>query len=312
MSPPDAHGFCSLGVSVDIAKAAVKYAKKIIAQVNPLMPRTHGDGHIHISQIDFLVEVQQALPEVNYGQQVGECEEIIGKQVATLIEDGATLQMGIGTIPDAVLRSLGNHKDLGVHTEMLSDGIIPLMEKGVVTNKHKHKHRFKTATAFALGTRKLYDFVHDNLAFVFLNASYVNDSMVIRSNPKVVAINSAIEIDLTGQVCADSIGIRQYSGVGGQMDFIRGAALSDGGKPIIAITSCSGKGMSKIVPFLREGAGVVTTRAHVHYVVSEYGVAQLFGKNLQQRAAALIEIAHPNHRETLDKARFDRFGPVLY
>lgn len=312
VSPPDAHGFCSLGVSVDIAKAAVKYAKKIIAQVNPLMPRTHGDGHIHISQIDFLVEVQQALPEVNYGQQVGECEEIIGKQVATLIEDGATLQMGIGTIPDAVLRSLGNHKDLGVHTEMLSDGIIPLMEKGVVTNKHKHKHRFKTATAFALGTRKLYDFVHDNPAFVFLNASYVNDSMVIRSNPKVVAINSAIEIDLTGQVCADSIGIRQYSGVGGQMDFIRGAALSDGGKPIIAITSCSGKGMSKIVPFLREGAGVVTTRAHVHYVVSEYGVAQLFGKNLQQRAAALIEIAHPNHRETLDKARFDRFGPVLY
>ncbi|MFN4122909.1 MAG: acetyl-CoA hydrolase/transferase family protein [Flavobacteriales bacterium] len=308
VSPPDKHGFCSLGVSVDVARSAVKNAKHVIAQVNPLMPRTHGDGLLHVSEIETLVHINEQLPEVNYAAHIGEAELKIGKFIAELIEDGSTLQMGIGTIPDAVLQCLGNHKNLGVHTEMLSDGIIPLMKSGVINNVNKHKHRYKTATAFAIGSRSLYDFVDDNPEFIFLNASYVNDGAVIRSNPKVVAINSAIEIDLTGQVCSDSIGTYQYSGVGGQMDFIRGAALSEGGKPIIAISSRTGKGQSKIVPFLKQGAGVVSTRAHIHYVVTEYGVVNLFGKNLEQRAKALISIAHPDDREFLDKARIERFG----
>lgn len=308
VSPPDKHGFCSLGVSVDVARSAVKYAKHVIAQVNPMMPRTHGDGLLHVREIDVFVQVHEPLPEVNYAKDIGDMERKIGHHIAELIDDGSTLQMGIGTIPDAVLRCLGNHKNLGVHTEMLSDGIIPLMKNGVINNIHKHKHRYKTATAFAIGSRMLYDFVDDNPEFIFLNASYVNDGAVIRSNPKVVAINSAIEIDLTGQVCSDSIGTYQYSGVGGQMDFIRGAALSEGGKPIIAISSRTSKGQSKIVPFLRQGAGVVSTRAHVHYVVTEYGVVNLFGKNLEQRARALISIAHPDDREYLDRARFERFG----
>jgi acyl-CoA hydrolase len=308
VSVPDKHGFCSLGVSVDVARYAVKYAKHVIAQVNPNMPRTHGDGQVHVSNINAFVYAETNLPEINYAKHIGSCEKTIGQHISNLIENGSTLQMGIGTIPDAVLQCLGNHQDLGIHTEMLSDGVIPLMESGVVNNKFKHKHRFKTATAFAIGTKKLYDFVDDNPEFAFLNAAYINDSMIIRSNPKVVAINSAIEIDLTGQVCADSIGTYQYSGVGGQMDFIRGAALSEGGKPIIAITSQSGKGHSKIVPYLKKGASVVTTRAHVHYVVTEYGVAYLFGKNLKQRAKALIEIAHPDFREELDKECFNLFG----
>lgn len=308
VSPPDKHGFCSLGVSVDVARSAVKNAKHVIAQVNPLMPRTHGDGLLHVSEIETMVHINEHLPEVNYAAHIGEAERKIGKYIAELIDDGSTLQMGIGTIPDAVLQCLGNHKNLGVHTEMLSDGIIPLMKSGVINNVNKHKHRYKTATAFAIGSRALYDFVDDNPEFIFLNASYVNDGAVIRSNPKVVAINSAIEIDLTGQVCSDSIGTFQYSGVGGQMDFIRGAALSEGGKPIIAISSRTGKGNSKIVPFLKQGAGVVSTRAHVHYVVTEYGVINLFGKNLEQRAKALISIAHPDDREQLDKERIERFG----
>lgn len=307
VSPPDKHGFCSLGVSVDVARSAVKHAKHVIAQVNPQMPRSHGDGLLHMSEINTIVEVNEPLPVVNYSNKIGDSERQIGKQIAQLIDDGATLQMGIGTIPDAVLQCLGNHKDLGVHTEMLSDGIIPLMQSGVINNKRKHKHRYKTATAFAIGSRDLYDFVDDNPAFIFLNASYVNDGAVIRSNPKVVAINSAIEIDITGQVCSDSIGTFQYSGVGGQMDFIRGAALSEGGKPIIAISSRTAKGQSKIVPYLRQGAGVVSTRAHVHYVVTEYGVVNLFGKNLEQRAKALISIAHPDDREGLEKVAFERF-----
>jgi acyl-CoA hydrolase len=253
------------------------------------------------------VEVNEQLPEVDYSKQVTECERTIGRHIASLIEDGSTLQMGIGTIPDAVLECLGNHKDLGIHTEMLSNGVVDLMKKGVVNNRFKVKHRFKTATSFAIGTRKLYDFIDDNPEFVFLNASYVNDTNVIRTNPKVVAINSAIEIDLTGQVCADSIGTFQYSGVGGQMDFIRGAALSDGGKPIIAISSVTGKGLSKIVPYIKEGGGIVTTRAHMHYVVTENGIVNLFGKNLKQRANALIQIAHPDYQEELEKAVFERF-----
>ncbi|TVR77735.1 MAG: acetyl-CoA hydrolase/transferase family protein [Chitinophagaceae bacterium] len=307
VSPPDHHGYCSLGVSVDITRSALRNAKHVIAQVNPQMPRTHGDGMIHVSRIDTFVEVDEALPEVNYSDAVTDCERTIGKNVASLIDDYATLQMGIGTIPDAVLDCLSGHKEIGIHTEMFSDGVVDLMQKGVITNKYKKKHRNKTATAFAIGTRKLYDFVDDNPAFSFLEAGYVNDGKVIRSNPNVVAINSAIEIDITGQVCADSIGTKQYSGVGGQMDFIRGAALSENGKPIIAMSSTTGKGISKITPFLKQGAGVVTTRSHVHYVVTEYGIANLFGKNLSQRAKELIRIAHPDHREELEKAAFERF-----
>jgi acyl-CoA hydrolase len=219
--------------------------------------------------------------------------------------------MGIGGIPDAVLSCLCNHRDLGVHTEMFSDGIVPLVEKGVITNKFKHKHRGKLVTGFAVGTKRLYDFVDDNPEVAFLDISYVNDTKVIRSNPKVCAINSAIEIDLTGQVCSDSIGTRPFSGVGGQMDFIRGAALSENGRPIIAMPSTTSKGDSKIVPFLKQGAGVVTTRAHVHYVVTEYGVVNLFGKNLRQRAESLRDIAHPKHREQLDKAISERFGKAF-
>lgn len=308
VSEPDKHGFCSLGTSVDIARSAVKNAKHIIAQVNKQMPRTHGDGIIHISEIHTLVSVDEALPEVNYGNRVDETAMIIGRFCAELIEDRSTLQMGIGAIPDAVLSCLKDHKDLGIHTEMFSDGVIPLIETGVITNKFKKKHRGKIVTGFAIGTRKLYDFVDDNPQVVFLEIDYVNDTKVIRANPKAVSINSAIEIDLTGQVCADSIGTYQYSGVGGQIDFMRGAALSDGGKPIIALPSTTKTGESKIVPFLKEGAGVVTTRAHVHYVVTEYGVAYLFGKNLRQRAMALIAIAHPMHREWLEKEVMNRFG----
>ncbi|MCG9911908.1 MAG: 4-hydroxybutyrate CoA-transferase [Flavobacteriales bacterium] len=312
VSPPDTHGFCSLGVSVDVAKSAVKNAKKIIAQINPLMPRTHGDGMIKVSEIDYLVETEQALPEVDYRKEIGECERKISRYCAELIEDGATLQMGIGTIPDAVLECLTGHKNLGIHTEMFSNGVMPLLKSGVINNALKRKHRGKVATTFAVGNRELYDYLDDNPEFVFLEAGYVNDGKVIRANPKVVAINSAIEMDITGQVCADSIGTYQFSGVGGQMDFIRGAALSHGGKPIIAMSSVTGKGISKIVPTLKTGAGVVTTRAHMHYVITEYGVVNLFGLNLRQRAKALIRIAHPDHQEILDKAAFERFGPRYY
>ena len=308
VSPPDKHGFCSLGTSVDIARSAVKNAKHVIAQVNRQMPRTHGDGIIHISEINTLVEIDEPLPEVSYHDKINETTLSIGKYCAELIDDGSALQMGIGAIPDAVFSCLHNHKDLGIHTEMFSDGIIPLVEKGIITNKYKIKHRGKIVTGFAIGTKKLYDFIDDNPQVVFLDIDYVNDTKVIRANPKAVAINSAIEIDITGQVCADSIGTYQYSGVGGQMDFMRGAALSDGGKPIIALTSTTKKGESKIVPFLKNGASVVTTRAHVHYVVTEYGVAYLFGKNLRQRAMALMKIAHPMHREGLEKEIVMRFG----
>ena len=308
VSQPDKHGFCSLGVSVDVARAAVKQARYVIAQVNPKMPRTHGDGIIHISQITAMVEVDEDLPEVSYANEMSETATAIGRYCAELIEVGATLQMGIGCIPDAVLSCLHTHKDLGIHTEMFSDGILPLVEKGVINNRVKKKHRGKLVTGFAIGTRKLYDFVDDNPQVVFLDIAYVNDTGVIRTNPKVVAINSAIEIDITGQVCSDSIGTYQYSGVGGQMDFMRGAALSEGGKPIVAMQSVTKKGESKIVPFLKHGANVVTTRAHVHYVITEYGVAQLYGKNLFQRAKELLKIAHPSHQEWLEREIYARFG----
>ncbi|MDZ4808522.1 MAG: acetyl-CoA hydrolase/transferase C-terminal domain-containing protein [Bacteroidota bacterium] len=307
VSPPDIHGYCSLGVSVDIARTAVNTATHIIAQVNPRVPRTHGDSLIHTKRFTSIVFHEEELPEVDYGAKVQETDLKIGKLVAGMIEDGSTLQMGIGTIPDAVLKSLGNHKNLGVHTEMCSDGIIDLFDNDVINNSQKRIHPNKTVTGFAVGTRRLYDYVDDNPAFVFLDIDYVNDPHVIRRNPKVVAINSAIEVDITGQVCADSIGMVQYSGIGGQMDFMRGAALSEGGKPIIALTSRTAKGVNRIVPFLKSGAGVVTTRGHIHYVVTEYGIAYLFGKNLRQRAKSLIDIAHPEDREMLEKACFDRF-----
>lgn len=307
VSPPDQHGYCSLGVSVDIARSAVNTAKHIIAQINPNVPRTHGDGLIHSSRFHSMVYCEDPLYEMRFGEKVGDIERQIGKNVASLIEDRSTLQMGIGSIPDAVLQSLYHHKDLGVHTEMCSDGIIDLFEKDIINNKYKQIHPNKTVTGFALGTKRLYDYVNDNPAFQFLDIDYVNDPHTIRRNKKMVAINSAIEIDITGQVCADSIGTYQYSGVGGQMDFMRGAALSEGGKPIIALPSRTAKGVSRIVAMLKPGAGVTTTRAHAHYVITEYGIAYLFGKNLRQRAQALIHIAHPDDREALEKSCFERF-----
>lgn len=307
VSPPDSHGFCSLGVSVDIARAAVDCAKIVVAQVNPRMPRTIGDALVHVNDIDAIVDVDISLPEV-YPPKLTDTDRAIGRHIAELIENGATLQMGIGSIPNAVLASLSSHKDLGVHTEMFSDGLIDLVEKGIVNGRNKVKHPGKIVAGFVMGTQRLYDFVHDNPQVLMLDIAYVNDSAVIRRNPKVTAINSAIEVDLTGQVCADSIGTRLYSGVGGQMDFIRGASLSEGGKPIIALPSQTARGESKIVPFLKQGAGVVTTRAHVHYIVTEYGVANLYGRNLKQRAKALVEIAHPDHREHLEREAFERFS----
>jgi acyl-CoA hydrolase len=311
VSPPDAHGYCSLGTSVDIARAAVDTAPYIIAQVNSKMPRTHGQGFIHVNKINSLVWHDADLPEIDYSSKSNDTVIKIGHNVASLIEDGATLQLGIGAIPDQVLRNLSNHKGLGIHTEMLSDGVIPLIEKGIIDNSRKKINMGKTVTGFMAGTRKLYDFVNDNPSIRVMDISYVNDTSIIRQNPKATAINSAIEIDLTGQVCADSFGTYQYSGIGGQMDFIRGASLSEGGKPIIAMPSITSKGLSRIVPFLKEGAGVVTTRGHVHWVVTEFGMTDLFGKNLRQRAKELIRIAHPDHKESLDRAFHDRFKTIV-
>lgn len=307
VSPPDVHGYCSLSLSIDIARSAVDSAKYIIALVNPRLPRTHGDGMIHTDRFTKMVFHESEPPEENYSDKTGEAELTIGQNIAGLIDDGSTLQMGIGTIPDAVLKCLGNHKNLGVHTEMLSDGIIDLVEKDVINNKMKRVHPNKTVTSFAVGTRKLYNYIDDNPSFAFLDIDYVNDPHVIRRNPRVIGINSAIEVDITGQVCSDSIGEFQYSGIGGQMDFMRGAALSEGGKPIIALTSRTAKGIPRIVPTLKQGAGVVTTRGHVHYVATEYGIAFLFGKNFRQRAKALINIAHPDDRENLEQYCHERF-----
>lgn len=307
VSPPDEHGYCSLGMSIDVARSAVNTAKHVIAAVNPNVPRTHGDGLMHSSRFHAFVQSNTHLYEGGYADKIGPIDLKIGENIASLIEDGSTLQMGIGSIPDAVLRLLNNHKNLGIHTEMCSDGIVDLIEKDVVNNKLKKIHPNKTVTAFAVGTRRLYEYVDDNPAFQFLDIDYVNNPQVIARNPKMIAINSAIEIDITGQVCADSIGTYQYSGVGGQMDFMRGAAESEGGKPIIALPSRTLKGVPRIVPTLKLGAGVVTTRAHVRYVVTEYGIAYLFGKNLRQRAKALINIAHPDDRENLERACLERF-----
>jgi acyl-CoA hydrolase len=307
VSLPDIHGYYSLGTSVDIAQAAIENAKWVIALVNPQMPRTHGQGFIHRSKFNALVYSEADLPEVDYSLKISPAVEAIGKNIASLIEDGSTLQLGIGSIPDQVLKNLLHHRHLGIHTEMLSDGVIPLLEKGIIDNSLKKLNLGKTVTSFMIGTRKLYDYVNDNPSVRVMVINYVNDTSIIRQNPKMIAINSAIEIDLTGQVCADSMGTYQYSGIGGQMDFIRGASLSPGGKPIIALPSITSRGQSRIVPFLKEGAGVVTTRGHVHWVVTEFGMVNLFGKSLKQRGKALIGLAHPDHRESLERAFFDRF-----
>ncbi|NTU52522.1 MAG: acetyl-CoA hydrolase/transferase family protein [Chlorobiaceae bacterium] len=307
VSPPDRHGYCSLGVSVDASRAAVHKAKYVIAQVNPNMPRTHGEGLLHVSKIHALVEVNDPLPEVP-GHALSDVERQIGQHIASIVEDGATLQMGIGAIPDATLAALTGHKDLGIHSEMFSDGVIDLVEKGVVNGRFKKTHNEIIVASFLYGSKKLYDFVDDNPLVEMLGSDYVNDTREIRKNPKVTAINSALEIDMTGQVCADSIGQKYFSGVGGQMDFIRGAALSKGGKPIIALPSTTSKGESRIVPQLRPGAGVVTTRAHVQYVVTEYGIVNLYGKNLRQRAEAMATIAHPNVREEILRQAHDLYG----
>ncbi len=311
VSPPDSHGYCTLGTSADVAISAVKNARLVIAQVNPQMPRVLGEGFVHVSRFAAAIWEDTPLPEVNYSAKTDAVTDSIGRQVASLIEDGATLQMGIGAIPDAVLRQLMHHKNLGVHTEMFSDGIIPLVQSGAINNSLKKVEPGKIVSSFILGTKKVYDFVHDNPYVNCMNVSFVNDTHIIRKNPRVAAINSAIEIDLTGQVCADSIGTYQYSGIGGQMDFMRGAALSDGGKPIIALPTTTSKGISRIVPQLKPGAGVVTTRGHIHYVATEQGVVNLYGKNMEQRARLLIGIASPLHRESLEKAFFERFGKLM-
>ncbi|CAN1499971.1 ACH1 Acetyl-CoA hydrolase [Flavobacteriaceae bacterium] len=303
VSPPDSHGYCSLGVSVEASVAAIENAKIVIAQVNPQMPRTFGDGILHVSEINYLVAVDVPI----YSHEVAPftaVEDKIGNYIASLIEDRSTLQMGIGSIPNAALSKLGNHKDLGLHTEMFSDGVIDLIESNVINCNYKGTLRGKVLSTFLLGSKRLYDFVNDNPFIELRESSFVNDTARIRKNPKMIAINSAIEVDLTGQVCADSIGPRMYSGVGGQMDFIRGASLSDGGKAIIALPSTTKNGQSRIVPFLKQGAGVVTTRGHIHYVITENGIADLYGKTLKQRATELVRIAHPNHQENIEKEYF--------
>jgi acyl-CoA hydrolase len=306
VSPPDLHGYCSLGVSVEATVAAIANAKVVIAQVNPQMPRTFGDGIIHISDIDYLVDVD--MPIHGHGSNaISDIENRIGEHVASLIDDRSTLQMGIGNIPNAALANLTNHKDLGLHTEMFSDGVIDLIENGTINCKYKGTGRGRALATFLIGSQRLYDFVHDNPFIEMRESSFVNDTSVIRRNPKMISINSAIEVDVTGQICADSIGPRMYSGVGGQMDFIRGAALSDGGKAIIALPSVTRHGDSRIVPFLKQGAGVVTTRAHAQYVITEYGIADLYGRTLLQRVKALVNIAHPDHRESIERTYHDLF-----
>ncbi|CAG9760113.1 unnamed protein product [Ceutorhynchus assimilis] len=308
VSPPDEHGYCSLGTSVDCVRAGMTHSKIIVAQVNPKLPRTFGDGIIHISHIDYAVKVDNPLPQ-HGGKPPTAVETQIGRNIAdNLVEDGATLQMGIGSIPDAVLSALTNHKDLGIHSEMFAGGVIDLVNRGCITNNRKTHHKGKIVGSFLIGTQELYDFVDNNPFIEMLVVDYVNNTGIIARNPKMTAINSCIEVDLTGQIVSDSIGTRMYSGFGGQVDFIRGAAEgTDGkGKPIIALPSSTNKGESKIVPTIKKGAGVVTTRAHAHYVVTEHGIAFLFGKSLRQRAHALINIAHPDHREHLEKAAFER------
>lgn len=299
VTPPDDHGFCSFGVGVDITLTAAKKAKHVIAQVNAMMPRTYGDSFIHVSQIDTIVEATQPLCELKK-HPAGEVEQAIGHHIAGLIDDGSCLQLGIGGIPDAVLDNLRDRKDLGIHTEMVSDNVVPLIEAGVITGLRKNFKPRKIILSFVLGTKTLFEYIHDNPLFEFHPNAYTNDPFQVSRNDNMVAINSALQVSVTGQVCSDSVGQMFYSGFGGQVDFIRGAARSKGGKPIIALASTAKNGtISRIVPMLAPGAGVVTTRADVHYVVTEYGVAYLHGKNVRQRAEALIQIAHPKFRDAL-------------
>lgn len=305
-SPPDEHGFMSLGVESLMTQAAVNAAKIVIAQVNDKMPRTLGDCFVHISRIHKLVEVSEDLPELEKSGFT-EVEKRIGEYIAELVSDGSTLQLGIGGIPDAVLASLVGKRDLGIHTEMVSDGVMEAVEAGIITGARKTLHPRKVIATFSLGSHRLYDYLDNNPLFEFHPSDYTNDPFVIAQNENMVAVNSALEVDLTGQVCADSIGTRIYSGFGGQVDFIRGAARAKGGKPIIALpATAQGGHVSRIVPMLKQGAGVVTTRADVHYVVTEYGIAYLHGKNLRERAEALIRIAHPAFREELTRAARER------
>jgi len=304
MSPPDEHGFCSLGIEAGLVKTPAQFARIVIAEVNERMPRTLGDSFIHISKITHAIPVDYPLAELPMGE-TNEVSAQIGRHVAALVEDGSTMQLGIGAIPDAVLQSLHDKKDLGVHTELFSDGVMELVQKGVITNERKTLHPGKIVSGFILGTHKLYRFVDDNPIVELHPTEYVNDPFVIAQNERMVSINSAIEVDLTGQVCADSIGPKLYSGVGGQVDFVYGAARSKDGKPIIALPSTAvlrdGRRISRIVSTLKPGAGVTTTRNHVHFVATEFGVAELHGRTIRQRARALIEVAHPDFREQLEK-----------
>lgn len=307
VSPPDKHGFVSLGTSVDATLAAVEEADVVIAQVNKFVPRAWGDAMISIRDIDYFVEYDEPLA-AHENAPLSDVEIAIGKNVASLVEDGACLQMGIGGIPNAVLAELGNHKNLGVHSEMFSDGLLPLVESGVVNGKEKQIDKGKIVASFLMGSQKLYDFVDDNPIVAMMDVAHTNGIHVIRKNNKVTAINSALSVDLTGQVCSDSIGTTFYSGVGGQIDFIRGAGHSEGGKPIIAMQSVTGKGISKISATLMKGAGVVTTRANMHWLVTEQGKVNLYGKTLQERARQIISVAHPDHQDALEKSAFERYG----
>ena len=302
ISPPDEHGFCSLGIEAGLVKTPAQVAKIVIAEINEQMPRTLGDSFIHFSKIDYAVPVNYPLAELPMGES-NELSMQIGQHIAELIDDGSTMQMGIGAIPDAVLHFLGDKRDLGVHTELFSDGVMKLIQEGVINNEKKTLHPGKIVAGFILGSHKLYDFVDDNPIVELHPTEYVNDPFIIAQNEKMISINSAIEIDLTGQVCADSIGPRLYSGVGGQLDFVYGAARSKGGKPIIALPSTAtpggGEPVSRIVPMLKQGAGVVTTRNHVHFVATEYGIAYLYGKTIKERTQALIAVAHPDFRKEL-------------
>jgi len=305
LSPPDEHGYCSFGISNECSKTASEHSKTIIAQINPRMPRVLGDNFIHIDKIDYAVEINEPIPEFVHAKDAGEdmaVYEKIGQHIAGLIEDGSTLQMGIGLIPDVVLQYLTDKKDLGIHTEMFSDHLIDLIESGVINGEKKTLLPGKVVSSFVLGSRKVFDYMHDNPVIEFRPTMFVNDPFMISRNDKMVSINSALEVDLTGQVCADSIGPKNYSGFGGQLDFIRGATRSEGGKPIIAFTSTAKNGtISRIAPFLKQAAGVTTTRADVHYIITEYGIADLYGKSIKDRITSLISIAHPNFREDLGK-----------
>ena len=306
VAPPDAHGYCSLGVSVDIVKPAIDSARVVVAEINPRMPRVHGDAFVHVSRLAHCVAVDRPLPE-RAVDPIDDVARAIGARIAALIEDGDTLQLGIGTIPNAVLAALGGHRDLGIHTEMFSDGVVDLVEAGVVTNARKTLHRGKIVSSFVLGTRRVYDFVDDNPALEMRPSHYVNDPFVIAQNRAMVAINSALAVDLTGQVCADALGPHVYSGIGGQVDFLRGAARSDGGKPIIALPSLAKGGtVSRIVAELPPGAAVTTSRGDVHWVVTEHGAVDLHGLTLRARVRALIDLAAPSARDELTVAARQR------